>query len=105
MIVDDCAKLLDLLKQVENARENKHCVDNLNQRRDDLDDVRREVNATADMLDALKRREPLQGKPDGLKARSRASEMREALARDPASITKGRSFTNLKIYFACSFYQ
>jgi FtsZ-binding cell division protein ZapB len=100
MITDDCAKLSELLSQVENAKRNEQLVNKLSERKAEVRKLRDKLLASTNRLAPLRSRDAkLEQLPDASSAFTRVTTMRETLAQNPADITKGRDFTTLRTIF------
>ena len=99
MIADDCKALRLQLEQVTKAKLNEQTVNQLNERRADLLELKEKVVAAVVSLQALAKRTTIIGKLDAIKAADRVQKLREALKNDPQSITKGRDLTYMKSAF------
>ena len=99
MIADISRELREQLEEVAKAEEREEIVKQLNARIEDLTACREEVLAVASAIGALRKRTAIVGDIDGKKACERVAKLRESLAVDPQSITKGRGLTDMKNAF------
>jgi hypothetical protein len=99
MIADQSRELREQLQEVAKAEEREGIVRQLNDRIEDLTELRDEVLAATLAISALGNRTEIVGEIDGKKAHERVAKLRESLAVDPQSITKGRDLTNMKKAF------
>lgn len=99
MIAQECKKLREQLEEVAMADERENIVEQLESRRADLIELRDSVVAVSNTLKALSARTRIIGELDSAKCLERIRKIREALAQDPLSITKGRDFSSMKTTF------
>ena len=100
MIADQCKKLKSHLEEVAKSNEREIIVQQLEGPQADLKEIRDAVLAANESLAALKRRtSTINGTIDGTKAFERVKQLRETLASDAGSLTKGRNLTNTKKAF------
>lgn len=99
MIADECKNLLAQLEEVAQAQEREKVVEQLESRRSELLELRDAVLKVTDSLKAIANRTEIVGKLDSAKAIERVQKIREALMKDPLSITKGRDFFSMKKAF------
>lgn len=99
MIAENCKSLRLHLEQVSKAKLNEQTVQQLNERREELLELKEKVVAAVVSLQALAQRTTIIGKLDASKAVERVQKLRVALKSDPQSITKGRELTYMRSAF------
>lgn len=96
MIASESEKLRDLLRELEKAKSNERVVNSLNERQQDLVELRNSMRTAFDSFAVLNKRITVKQKPDGEKSLTYIGGLRETLKADPEGITKGRDFTRMK---------
>jgi hypothetical protein len=99
MIAENCKLLRLQLEQVAKAKRNEQIVNQLNERRYELLELKRKVIDAVVSLQALAKRTSIVGKLDATKALDRVQKLREAVKSDPLSITKGRDLSHMTSAF------
>lgn len=99
MIAQECKKLKNQLEEVAKAIERENVVKQLEEPQQELRSIRDNVLTVKRLLVALAKRTPIVGKIDGSKSLDRVQKLRQALAEDATSLTRGSNLTYTKKAF------
>jgi len=99
MIAEECKLLREQLEEVAKAGEREKIVLQLEERHQELLELRELVLSATRASTALKTRTDIVGKVDATTAFKHVQKLREALKADPQSVTKGRDLTYMKKAF------